>query len=688
MPAPFFFSQDDSMARSQLFLSLLLVSLALQARSAQEVSFKTLLPEMVDLQRLAQRPDPYYKESQASSYDRASVAPDKPGWFANGDAGQFVRVENNGDRKEYVMADVKGPGTVVRFWSANPAGTVRFYFDGSTTPGIECPVADLLTGKIPPMVSPFSYVASSGCNLYFPIPYSKSLKVTVDEPGRNMYYHIGYRTYEPGTAVRTFTMDGLREVTVLAQRVGRQLFDGGDEVVSGGAQGVDGKRLVPGAVATVLNLTADRRGSDIVLLRARMAGALPEDTSDAVRWADPNAIQNLLRNVILEVDFDGERCIEAPIGDFFSTAPGLNPHFCLPMQVGKDGWMTCRFVMPFRKNATIRLANVGTVPATVSMQTRTVPAAFGSHTYHFHAQWTIERSRTRPFKDMHFLTVKGEGEWVGVNVHVANPVPDWWGEGDEKVWVDGDSFPSTFGTGSEDYFGYAWCDPTPFMRPYHAEARADGPNNFGHTNVMRWQIFDCIPYAKSLQFDMELWHWADVTLNYARTAYWYAKPGGTPPLPVDRSLLAPPYLVPHNTVAGAIEGETLASTHTGGKVEIQGGFWEASAGKQLFWHDSAVGDKLVVAVPVAASGDYEVVLGLCMAGDYGIHEIRLLGGSDDARKTTLDLYATGIRFKSFSMGDYHLNAGEVKLVVTPIGKNPAAANGHMFGLDYVLLKRK
>ena len=37
----------------------------------------------------------------------------------------------------------------------------------------------------------------------------------------------------------------------------------------------------------------------------------------------------------------------------------------------------------------------------------------------------------------------------------------WWGEGDEKFFVDGEKFPSTFGTGSEDYFGYAWCHPGP-----------------------------------------------------------------------------------------------------------------------------------------------------------------------------------------------------------------------------------
>jgi hypothetical protein len=675
--------------RTSLIPRLTVPVLALLASTApaqREISVKTLLPEMVDLQRLARRPSPYYKEAQASSYDRARVAPDKPGWFANGDAGQFVRFEENGGRKEAVLADLKGPGAVVRFWSANPSGTVRFYFDGSQTPGIECPLVDLLTGKIAPMVDPFAYVASSGCDLYFPIPYAKSLKVTVQDPG-GLYYHIGYRTYEPGTVVRTFTMGSLREVTDLAASVGRKLLNA-DLVESDRMQGFDLQSIAPGATRRVVSLHAARQGSQIVLLRAKINDALPEDGSNAAKWADPKAIQNALRNVILKIDFDGERCVESPIGDFFSTAPGINPHVCFPMQVYKDGWMVCRFVMPFRHNAVIRLSNVGPVPASLSFQVMSGAAPFGNDSYHFHAQWTVERSRTRPFKDMHFLTVKGEGQWIGVNVHVANPVPDWWGEGDEKVWVDDDKFPSTVGTGTEDYFGYAWCDPHYFTRPYHAEPRADGPNNFGHTNVVRWQIFDCIPYAKSLQFDMELWHWADVTLNYARTAYWCAKPGGTSPLPVVRSLLAPPFLTAHNKVEGALEGEALKYTKTGGGIDIQTGFFEASAGKQLFWHNPSIGDKLDVTVPVAAAGDYEVVLGLGMAADYGIHKIRLIGGSDDARETTLDLYGEGIHFKPFSLGVYHLPAGEVTLEVTPVGKNPSASAGYMFGLDYVLLKRK
>ena len=66
------------------------------------------------------------------------------------------------------------------------------------------------------------------------------------------------------------------------------------------------------------------------------------------------------------------------------------------------------------------------------------------------------------------LQTEGRGRFCGVMLHVWNPRGGWWGEGDEKFFVDGEKFPSTFGTGSEDYFGYAWCDPHLFQRAYHA----------------------------------------------------------------------------------------------------------------------------------------------------------------------------------------------------------------------------
>lgn len=71
---------------------------------------------MIDASSVACWQQPAYTMKQASSYDRKSVALDKPGWFANGDFNQFIRKEKRGNHSEYVMMDATEPGAVVCFW--------------------------------------------------------------------------------------------------------------------------------------------------------------------------------------------------------------------------------------------------------------------------------------------------------------------------------------------------------------------------------------------------------------------------------------------------------------------------------------------------------------------------------------------------------------------------------------------
>jgi len=102
------------------------------------ITYESLLREMIDRDAIARFPDPAYTCRQASSYDRAAVSPDKPDtWFANGDANQFIRIDEKDGRKEWVLMDAAGPGAVVRFevTGSNPeAKKPGTYF------GIDCVV--------------------------------------------------------------------------------------------------------------------------------------------------------------------------------------------------------------------------------------------------------------------------------------------------------------------------------------------------------------------------------------------------------------------------------------------------------------------------------------------------------------------------------------------------------------------
>src|SRR5437867_3679029 len=164
------------------------------------IDLGSLLRELTDRRELARLPSPSRVCRQASSYDRASVTPDKEGWFANGDAGQYLRMEERDGRTEGVMLDADGPGAITRIWSANPAGVLRIRLDGAEEPVIAEDMTRLLSGA-GPVVAPLSHEASSGHNLYLPIPYAQHCKVTCDAP-KDVYYQIGYLTWPSGTAVK------------------------------------------------------------------------------------------------------------------------------------------------------------------------------------------------------------------------------------------------------------------------------------------------------------------------------------------------------------------------------------------------------------------------------------------------------------------------------------------------------
>jgi len=635
---------------------------------------------MTDLGALARRSFPSFDTRQASSYDRASKESGTPEWFANADAGQYIRIEEREGHKEYVMADLRGPGSVVRIWSANPTAVMRWYFDGETKPSFEMETKELLTGKTGLFPDPFAYMSARGCNLYFPIPYSRSLKITVDDQDNNsargMYYHVNYRTYVPGTKVVSFSRSEW-------EAADRELIDA-SEVLLGHAPAAipestkrtETRITVPGGKTQPLPLIMGPGA--IVKLRLNLSPI--EAFIDAP--SRTRAMENALRLVRITAKFDGDASIDVPVGDFFSSAPGINPFDSLPFSVGADGWMECRFVMPFGKSAEFAFRNDGRRDVSIITDLSVANTRFTKDNYHFKSQWLIERGSSRPMRDMVFLHAGGEGRFVGSMLQVANPTSAWWGEGDEKFYIDGEKFPSTFGTGTEDYYGYAWCDPTPFVRAYHAQTRCDGPGNRGQTAIARWHVLDSMPYKKSLNFDMELWHWREVEVTTARTVYWYALPKASGPQSSGSELAVPVIIEAPAPIPGAIEGEKLRALGTPpGVVEAQGSFEDCSNSQQLWWRDGKPGETLVIEIPVPETGRYEITGNFCYANDYGIHEVEIAG-----LKQEIDFFGT-LSWKKVTLGVANLTKGTAQMKVTVKGKNEKAIPRHMFGLDYLILKR-
>ena len=126
--------------------------------------------------------------------------------------------------------------------------------------------------------------------------------------------------------------------------------------------------------------------------------------------------------------------------------------------------------------------------------------------------------------------VTGKGHFVGVNYYVHSPGPMWYGEGDEMVFIDGETLPSINGTGTEDYFNMSWSPNTEFQHPYYGFGRTSKDMGWiGRTHLFRFHIADPVYFDKSLKFTIEHGHNNNLTLDLASVAYWYQQ---TPVLPL------------------------------------------------------------------------------------------------------------------------------------------------------------
>ncbi len=479
-----------------LFLTLALGTLASVSFSAERLDYAYFLRQLTDLENLP-RLQTGVTCKQFSSFDRASLDPAH--WDANGDAGQYISVDPA--TGEALMADMQGPGCIFRIWSANPQGKIRFYLDGDTKPTFEWDFNSIFTGEVDPFLPPLVWKrggVQSGSDCYLPVPYAKSCRVTADKR-YGQYYHIGYKTYAAGTEVKTFHLPLTAEERQ-ALEAARTLWNN---------RGAD--PTPKGADRVVTKDAALKPGERVAITPRDLPGPA---MIHAVRVKVEGGERYAWQKTVLSGYWDGETdpSVHAPLAAFFGTGWYPNAYRSFPLGI-VDGQGYCYFAMPFRKSARFELANMGRLPVTIHAEIAYLPGyKVADDLAYFHARWRREAPAV-PF-DWPFLEATGQGHFVGVTLSVDYPNPHWWGEGDEKVWVDGESFPSTFGTGSEDYFGDAWG-----IQP------ADQPcfccNYLQGTRVCcyRWHLADSIPFSKSYKMTIE--NYPDFPEDYACCTFWY-----------------------------------------------------------------------------------------------------------------------------------------------------------------------
>lgn len=498
------------------FIASLVVILSLgyvTSLSAQSTSLSSLLDEMTDRTSLTKVPN--YVCKQASSYDRAAKNPDE-NWFANNDTAQFVREEKNENRTEWVLMEAEGPGAITRWWITAPhyKNNVYIYIDNNSVPTFEGKIADLVGGSFFGD-APLSEVTAGGRNLYLPLPFAQSIKITCDNMNEqgNLYYQIDYRLYDADVEVDSLSQevldlnkekiadtcdlllnpektvwgaDNLKEVQGFSRKIESEQLEGLFD---------EHKIYGPGSITSLsVKLTA-------------------EDLAQAYR------------STILSISFDGQETVWAPVGDFFGSGIGINPHKTWNTVVDDQGNMTCYWKMPFKHEARVSFINTGIDDVDVEYSVFYEKGPWTDDSMYFHANWRqereIETEAGKGVRDWNYTALRGTGIYVGDVLAVYNPVEAWWGEGDEKIYVDGEDFPSHFGTGTEDYYGYAWGSPNLFTSPFHAQTQCEGPATKGNITNLRFRSLDGIPFTSEFRFDMEIFHWEKTSVDYGVTTFWY-----------------------------------------------------------------------------------------------------------------------------------------------------------------------
>jgi hypothetical protein len=270
----------------------------------------------------------------------------------------------------------------------------------------------------------------------------------------------------------------------------------------------------------------------------------------------PGAIQHIWmtptgnwRNSIIRFYWDDEKTpsVEAPVGDFFCMGWGQYAALqSLAVCVNPGSAFNCYWPMPFRKKCRITMENIDDKDMVLYYQVDYTLTDVPSDAAYFHAQF--RRVNPLPYKGVYTLVdgIKGKGQYVGTYMAWGVHNNGWWGEGEIKFYIDGDTkFPTINGTGTEDYFcgsydfdtrkknaaGIEEVNYTEFCTPYSGLAQVIKGD--GHYQVMqrfglyRWHITDPIRFDKDLKVTIQALGWRSggrylpLQDDIASTVFWY-----------------------------------------------------------------------------------------------------------------------------------------------------------------------
>jgi len=414
-------------------------------------------------------------------------------------------------------------------------------------------------------------------------------------------------------------------------------------------------------------------------------------------WAPEGSANH--QEILLRIYYDGSQRpgVEAPLGDFFANSFGRRSEvISVPVIVEDADSYNCFWRMPFRESVRVELVNQGQKRLNLLyynidwIKLDSLP----KDTPYFYAQYRQEYP-VKQGQDYLILKTQGKGHYVGTVLSVRTRSPSWFGEGDEKIYIDGEEKASIWGTGTEDYFLSAWglkTTSTPYFgTPYFDQWGIVG----GHTSAYRWHIQDPIVFNKSIKVTIEHWGWISPDENpegkthswnerqddFSSVAFWYQT--GTPTFTA-RAPDGKERTLPNLDLVFPAAPYTDAKHHGAGEAVVQKnlGFYPDG---QLFYRPEQPQDAWVeIPFTVKEKEPRRLLLKGTRADDYGRWQAYLngvkLGGP-------IDLYHDSVSDWEWHLLDFWPDPGQYTLRLECVGKNPKST-GHFLGIESVRLRER
>ena len=450
----------------------------------------------------------------------------------------------------------------------------------------------------------------------------------------------------------------------------------------------DNFRVAPGQTHVLL----DEQGPGVIThIWITFLGPEPQD------WAKQGSANH--QEMLLRMYWDGNPrpAVEAPLGDFFASCFGQRREVVsLPVVVDDGDAYNCFWRMPFRKSARIEIVNESEKP--ISLLYYNIDwikkAKLPKDTPYFYAQYRQEYPAEHG-KDYLLLDTKGKGHYVGTVLAVRTRSPSWFGEGDEKIYIDGEAKASIWGTGTEDYFLCAWGlkqTSTPYFGvPYFDQWGIVG----SHTSAYRWHLNDPIVFNKGIKVTFEHFGWIPSDENpnrkttswnereddYASVAFWYqtGQPTFTARAPHARERKLPSL----ERVTAYARDFADAQHHGVGEVTPQQlDFYD---GPQLLYKPKEAGGAwLEIPFEVKRKEPLRLLLNLTKAPDFGQYQAFLNGVKLGA---PMDGYNAKVVNEEFHLLDFWPEPGTYTLRLECVGKNQQST-GYYLGLESVRLRER